>query len=121
MILAGNERPWVKNVGNLSDAPRRRADHLPLRLLFLHTPDQFHWARAHDADLVLAGHTHGGQICFPLLGAVACPSLHGTRYAGGVFRRGNSVMHVTRGLSGRTPLRWLCPPEIALLELEAGS
>ena len=83
----------------------------------MHSPDQIAWARDHDADLVLAGHTHGGQICFPILGAVACPSIHGTRYTDGVYREGTTVLHVNRGLSGRTLLRWLCPPEISLLEL----
>jgi hypothetical protein len=117
VLLAGNERPWFREVGNLEEAPPRDADNLPLRLFLLHTPDQIGWARRHDADLVLAGHTHGGQICIPLLGAVACPSLHGTRYSDGVYREGLAVMHVTRGLSARTPLRWNCPPEIALLEL----
>lgn len=117
VVLAGNERPWLEATGVLEDAPERDANNLPLRLFLLHTPDQLGWARSHDADLVLAGHTHGGQICFPLLGAVACPSLHGTRYTDGVYREGDTVMHVTRGLSARTPLRWNCPPEIALLEL----
>jgi predicted MPP superfamily phosphohydrolase len=70
-------------------------------------------------DLALAGHTHGGQVQLPILGVVASPSLHGTRYACGVFRRGNTVMHVSRGLGGETPFRWRCPPEIALLELTA--
>jgi predicted MPP superfamily phosphohydrolase len=117
VVLAGNERPWLAELGDLENAPPRGADNLPLRLLLLHSPDQISWARRHDADLVLAGHTHGGQICFPILGPVACPSLHGTRYTDGVYCEGATVMHVTRGLSGRTPLRWLCPPEIALLEL----
>jgi predicted MPP superfamily phosphohydrolase len=117
VVLAGNERPWVSELGDLENAPPRGADNLPLRLLLMHTPDQIAWARRHDADLVLAGHTHGGQICFPILGPVACPSIHGTRYTDGVYREGTTIMHVTRGLSGKRPLRWLCPPEIALLEL----
>jgi len=117
VILAGNERPWFTALGALEEAPPRGADNLPLRLLLMHSPDQIAWACRHDADLVLAGHMHGGQVCFPILGPVACPSLHGTRYTDGVYREGATVMHVTRGLSGRTPLRWLCPPEIALLEL----
>lgn len=66
---------------------------------------------------MLAGHTHGGQVQLPLLGVIMSPSLHGTRYACGVFRRGRTVMHVTRGVGGETPLRWRCPPELALLEL----
>jgi predicted MPP superfamily phosphohydrolase len=39
------------------------------------------------------------------------------RYAAGAFRAGNTVMHVSRGTSCLTPLRYNCPPEIALLVL----
>jgi predicted MPP superfamily phosphohydrolase len=39
------------------------------------------------------------------------------RYAAGVFRVGNTVMHVSRGTASLTPLRWNCPPEIAVLTL----
>lgn len=121
VILAGNERPWLAECGQLDDAPSRDPENLPLRLFLLHTPDQYDWAVQHDVDLALAGHTHGGQICFPLIGAVACPSLHGTRHIGGVYRQEKSVLHVTRGISGTTPFRWFCPPEIALLKLAEGS
>ena len=120
IVLAGNELPWLADVPRLSEAPSRGADQLPLRLLLTHTPDQFAWACRQDANLVLAGHTHGGQIRLPLLGAVASPSFYSTLYACGVFRSGETVMHVSRGLSGKTPLRWNCPPEIALLELVRG-
>ena len=117
VILGGNERPWSPRAADLSSAPDCDDQQLPLKVLLLHSPDQFTWACSHDADLVLAGHTHGGQLRFPLLGPIMSPSRHGTRYACGVFRRGNTVMHVSRGIAGKTPLRWNCPPEIALLEL----
>ena len=119
VLLAGNQQPWFPAAVDLPSVDARDDQNLPLRLFLLHTPDEWTWAIERDADLVLAGHTHGGQLCFPILGAVACPSLYGTRYADGVFRQGDHVMHVTRGLCGKTPLRWLCRPEIALLELES--
>ncbi|MDZ4657098.1 MAG: metallophosphoesterase [Bythopirellula sp.] len=113
VLIAGNEVPWHRELSDLAAIEQST----PFRLLLMHSPDQFDWACAVNGDLALAGHTHGGQICFPILGAVAAPSLHGTRFAGGTFRRGNTIMHVTRGISGETPMRWLCPPEIAVLEL----
>ncbi len=118
--IAGNERPWFEGQLDQQETPALRADQHSFKLILAHTPDQFAWSCRQEAHLVLAGHTHGGQIRFPLLGAVACPSLYGTRYACGVFRSGETVMHVSRGISGETPLRWNCPPEIALLELERG-
>jgi predicted MPP superfamily phosphohydrolase len=113
VLIAGNEVPWNKQLAGLSEFSTSN----PFRVMLMHTPDQFDWACVNHGDLAVAGHNHGGQICFPILGAVAAPSLYGTRFAGGVFRRGNTVMHVTRGIGGETPMRWNCPPEIAVLEL----
>jgi predicted MPP superfamily phosphohydrolase len=120
MLIAGNEVPWKQQLADLR-ATERQLPASPFRVLLMHSPDQFDWACAVDGDLALAGHTHGGQVCFPILGAVAAPSLYGTRFARGTFRRGNTIMHVTRGISGETPMRWRCPPEIALLELVSGN
>ena len=92
----------------------------PLRILLAHSPDQFRWAQANDIDLMLAGHLHGGQVKFPLLGAIASPSIYGVRYVAGVFRNSNTVMHVSRGVGSLTPLRIGCPPEVALLVLRRG-
>jgi predicted MPP superfamily phosphohydrolase len=116
VLIAGNEVPWLKKLANLSEFVESSGQP-PFRVMLMHTPDQFDWACVNHGDLAVAGHNHGGQICFPILGAVAAPSLYGTRFAGGVFRRGNTVMHVTRGIGGETPMRWNCPPEIAVLEL----
>jgi uncharacterized protein len=116
VLIAGNEVPWLKKLANLSEFAENSGKP-PFRVMLMHTPDQFDWACINHGDLALAGHNHGGQICFPILGAVAAPSLYGTRFVGGIYRRGNTVMHVTRGIGGETPLRWNCPPEIAVLEL----
>jgi predicted MPP superfamily phosphohydrolase len=117
VTLGGNELPWLLPAPSLADLPARDVNRPEFRLILCHSPDQFGWCQQADADLALAGHTHGGQVRLPLLGVIASPSVHGTRYACGVFRRGATVMHVTRGIGGETPLRWRCPPEVALLEL----
>ena len=80
----------------------------PFRIALAHSPDQLDWARAHDVDLLLAGHTHGGQIRLPLVGPIFTPSRRGLRYAAGVFHAPPTIMHVTRGVSGSFPLRWNC-------------
>ncbi len=66
-----------------------------------------------DAD----GHTHGGQIVLPIIGPVYSPSIHGVRFASGVFEIGNMTLHVSRGIGGKDPLRWRCPPEMTILTL----
>lgn len=115
IALAGNELPWIGPGPDVSRLPRDAA----LKIALVHGPDQFAWGRRHGFDLLLAGHHHGGQVRLPLLGAVACPSRYGTRYASGVFFSPPTVLHVSRGLSGEVPLRWNCPPEVSLLTLTA--
>jgi hypothetical protein len=119
IILAGNEMPWLGPLPDLSDCPGSDSDDWPLRILLAHTPDQWPWAVRNDFDLMLAGHTHGGQVCLPLIGPIFCPSNAGVEMASGVFYKLPTVVHVTRGLSGEFPLRWNCPPEVANLILRA--
>ncbi len=115
VLLAGNECPWFPPAPPLDpDASAAR----PFTILLSHTPDQLPWARRHGVDLLLAGHTHGGQIRLPLVGPIICPSRYGVRYASGLFDEPPTLMHVSRGLAGVQPLRWGCPPELTLLELQ---
>ncbi len=117
VLLAGNELPWFPPAADAETMPPRGEDGQPLRILLSHSPDQFGWAEAADFDLMLAGHTHGGQVQLPLLGAVLAPSREGTRFAAGIFQHDQTVMHVSRGTSNLAPLRWNCPPELSILEL----
>ncbi len=117
IVLAGNELPWLMPAADMSRCPRRTESGGPLRIVLSHSPDQLDWARAHDADLILAGHTHGGQIQLPWIGPILAPSLWGVRYASGLFYAPPTIMHVTRGVSGELPVRLNCPPEMAQLVL----
>jgi predicted MPP superfamily phosphohydrolase len=112
-FFSGDSRPWY------GDVPPVPEDSSLPRVLLAHTPDRFGWAARQGFDLVLAGHTHGGQVRLPLVGPVFCPSLYGVRYAGGTFQSGRTVMHVSRGLSGLHPLRFNCLPEVSILVLRA--
>ncbi len=116
MQIAGTEVPWMGTHPEIlrSEMSETVSDFL---LLVSHTPDNFHWATREGYDLMLSGHTHGGQVRFPLIGPVFAPSRHGTRYASGTFARGSTLLHVSRGVSGIHPLRWFCRPEISLLTL----
>jgi len=116
VLLAGNEFPWFP-AADLATAPARHSDGGPLRLVLAHSPDQLHWACRNDVDLLLAGHTHGGQFRFPLIGPVVTSSLIGSRYAAGTYFEPPTVMHVSRGLSGTILLRLNCPPELTRLVL----
>ncbi|HEY2761305.1 MAG TPA: metallophosphoesterase [Pirellulales bacterium] len=117
VILAGNELPWLKPAAQMSDCSPRSVERQQLRILLSHSPDQFQWARRWDFDLMLAGHTHGGQVRLPVIGPVLSPSWHGVKYAGGIFYQRPTLMHVSHGVSSEHPLRINCRPEIAKLVL----
>lgn len=112
MVVIGHEGPWLKPAPDLSDCPLE-----PFRLCLSHTPDNIRWARRAGIDLMLSGHVHGGQVRFPLFGSVLVPSRYGRRYDCGVFDEAPTLLHVSRGLSGDYPLRYLCRPEVTLLTL----
>lgn len=115
ILIAGNELPWF---GPAAEAEEFK-DATGLRILLSHSPDQLPWAKARDFDLMLAGHTHGGQICFPVIGPVVCPSRFGVKYASGLFYESPTVMHVSRGISGLVPIRINCAPELTKLVLRS--
>jgi predicted MPP superfamily phosphohydrolase len=108
--IIGNEYPWFER-------PQLECREADFRLLLSHSPDQIGWARRNGIELMLAGHTHGGQGRLPLAGPILSPSLYGSRYASGDFYRAPTTMHVTRGLGGVHLLRINCRPELSLLTL----
>ncbi len=92
-----------------------------LRILLSHSPDAVKEAGS-DFQLVLAGHTHGGQICIPHPGkGKVMLSSSGSEFGEGIYRVNGTTLHVSRGV-GTTlvPFRLLTRPEITLLELHAG-
>ena len=116
LTIRGTETPWMGELPKFQDTVPNSAE---FRLLLSHSPDAIGWARNAHVDLMLAGHTHGGQIRVPGLGPIYSPSLHGGRYASGLFWEQPTVLHVSRGLSGETPLRLNCRPEVTRLVLHA--
>ena len=90
-------------------------------ILMSHSPDIIAKARARRVALVVAGHTHGGQVNLPLIGPLLVRSQYGTKYAHGLFHEGRTAMFVTRGVGEIFPyIRLNCPREIAVLTLRRG-
>ncbi|HEX9501297.1 MAG TPA: metallophosphoesterase, partial [Thermoanaerobaculia bacterium] len=85
-----------------------------------HHPDVIDLLDGRRIDLLLCGHTHGGQIRCPFFGAVVVPSRHEADYAAGFHRAGNVLMYVSRGIGSIPPIRILCRPEIATFVLRSG-
>lgn len=86
-----------------------------------HHPDIIDLLDGRRIDLLLCGHTHGGQIRFPFFGAVVVPSLHEAEYASGFHRVRRVLMYVSRGIGAIPPVRILCRPEVATFVLRKGT
>lgn len=91
-------------------------------ILLAHNPDYFPKEAAWGADLVLAGHVHGGIVRIPGWKGVASPNIRFfPKYDGGKFTEGESVMILSRGLGVHTiPFRLFNPGELIVLDLEEG-
>jgi uncharacterized protein len=121
----GGRRLWI---AGLADLWTRRVDvEATLRavppgepvVLAMHHPDLFPELPKRVA-LTLAGHTHGGQVRLPFLGAPVVPSRFGDRYAAGLVVEDGRTMFVTSGVgTSILPVRVGVPPEIVILTLRS--
>ncbi|HSK65135.1 MAG TPA: metallophosphoesterase [Pyrinomonadaceae bacterium] len=88
-----------------------------MKLLLAHNPIILRRAVRASVDLVLSGHTHGGQVAIRGERSTARPR---KRALQGLWRQGNTQIYVNRGLGTVVlPIRYGCPPEISLLELRS--
>ena len=102
---------------DLRVAPRRAEDRFGFAVM--HSPDSAPEAAALGYRLIVAGHTHGGQVCLPFAGALVTNSTMPPKLASGLIRMGAAVLHISRGLgtSKYAPFRFWCRPEATFLEL----
>ncbi len=107
----------------IADALRDADPRFPTVALF-HPPHPEvvpHAHRGSTVDLMVAGHTHGGQVALPFFGALITFSRHGKRYESGLYDVDGMALHVSRGVGmegGSAPrVRFWARPEITLIEL----
>ena len=109
-------RYWTRRV---SDIARVLNGAGPTTILLAHDPRRLKEAAAFDVQLVLAGHTHGGQVVLPGLGAIAARRF--PVVAGPATER-NCTLFVSRGVGTVVaPVRINCPPEVSVLTLRSAS
>ncbi len=119
LVIAGIDDP-VTGRDNLKKA-MQRVSRREVCLLLAHSPEVARSLGNWDIDLVLAGHTHGGQVRLPWIGAIWIP--YGTRdYLDGWYDvDGGARLHVNRGLGWSwIPVRFLCRPRIDRITLRGG-
>jgi predicted MPP superfamily phosphohydrolase len=92
------------------------------RVLLSHNPDLVEYLPDElRVDVMLAGHTHNGQVHLPVVGPFTVPSQFGSRYLHGLQRVRDTVLYVSAGVGACwVPFRWGNPPELTLVRLEAG-
>lgn len=119
------QRLWVVGLGSacsMASHPDRAIPKSMLRdgepmVVMSHEPDVLPQVASYGADLILSGHTHGGQVRFPFVPPLFLPPL-GRLYVEGMFRMGNTQMYVNRGIGAvGIPVRLNCRPEITQFTL----
>jgi len=106
-------RFWTKRAAEIAAAAR---DAAPASILLAHDPRRLTEAAALRIPLVLSGHTHGGQVVLPLVGAVAAQKFP---VVAGIGQQNQTTIFVSRGIGTvYVPVRINCPPEVAMLTLQ---
>lgn len=118
--LAGVDDPYLDR-HQLDHLGRADADALAIAVM--HSPDIVSESVLAGFDVVLAGHTHAGQVRLPPVGALVTNCTLSTALAGGPHRVGGSWLHVSPGLgmSPYAPIRFACRPEATMLWIRGGN
>jgi len=116
--LTGVDDLRVFHTADFAKATAGLGDEPAFKLLLCHSPEGYLEATERGFDLMLSGHTHGGQVCLP--GGIALQKgYRGPRkLLQGPWQHHSLTGYTSRGIGGcRLPVRFFCPPEIALLTL----
>jgi predicted MPP superfamily phosphohydrolase len=123
-LRAGSAALWMVGIDDLwwqaddLDAALRSVPARDAKILLCHNPLGIHQASQKGIDLVLAGHTHGGQVLLPVVGSFIGRSKLGERFIAGWNRLNNTQIYISRGIGKvLVPLRVGCPSEITCLRL----
>lgn len=87
-------------------------------LILAHNPDGIHLLKEFPGNIVLCGHTHGGQVNLPWMWK-KFTLLENMQYKKGLFYIDNKWVYINRGIGSVLPFRWFAMPEILFLTLEA--
>lgn len=136
VVVLGNENKKIKindktlYIAGVEDMDTRNIDLAKAlknadkpTILLTHTPDVFPFISdklnskiTGKVNLVLSGHTHGGQFNLPFVGALIVPSSYGNKYAQGLINENGKMMFVTKGIgTSILPVRFNCLPEIVVI------
>lgn len=117
IVLIGVDDPFDYRCDDLPAALACVPPHA-FKLLLAHAPDIYEAAAAAGIHLCLSGHTHAGQIRLPLVGAVRHNSDAPSAYTAGQWNHNGMQGYTSSGAGcSMLPIRYNCPPEVAIIEL----
>jgi uncharacterized protein len=115
--VIGVDDPHYYGCDDLPGALRHVPSHA-FKILLVHTPEMLEDAARHGVHLYLCGHTHGGQICLPMVGPIVTHASCPRKYTRGVWRYKNMQGYTSAGVgTSGVPVRFFCRPEIGIIEL----
>jgi predicted MPP superfamily phosphohydrolase len=106
---------WAANLD--VETAFRAVDSKVPTVLLSHNPDEKEKVASRHWELMLSGHTHGGQLRVPWLGATPFAPVRDKRFVSGLHRWNERWIHVTKGIGNVYGMRINCPPEISFLTL----
>ncbi len=125
-IARGSDRIWIAGVDDphfygcddldaaMADVPRGA-----FAILLVHSPELYREAQQCGVNLYLCGHTHGGQLCLPLLGPVLVNAQCPRSLCAGMWNYRGMAGYTNVGAGASVvAVRFLCPPEITIIELK---
>ena len=122
-IERNGQRIWLGGTGDLweddllIDPTFEGVPSQDCKILLAHNPDTADTNFDTRIDLFLSGHTHGGQVRIPFYGAPILP-VNNKRYSSGYIQNDETALFISRGIGwAHLPIRFNCPPEIAVLHL----
>jgi len=115
--LIGVADLWSR-VCDLDKAFHRLSPSVP-RIVLAHNPRTIEHLNGHRCDLMLSGHTHGGQVNLPKLGRITLTAKN-KRFAAGMYYHGDSLLYVNKGVGFGIRIRYGVRPEVAVMILKPG-
>lgn len=117
VFLVGIDYPTIEQVALSKLMSEATADQF--KLVLFHVPIFLDRIRVAGAHLAVGGHTHGGQVRLPGYGAIITDSELPRHEASGLFFRGETAFHISRGLGAdpRSNIRFFCPPAATIIEV----
>jgi predicted MPP superfamily phosphohydrolase len=116
IAMAGTGDLWSGDFAAARSFSGLSANDVTATILLAHNPDTKDRVAGQPWDLMLSGHTHGGQVVLPFVGAPFVP-VRDRRYVAGLNSWGDRQIYTTRGVGNIWGLRFNCRPEISILEL----